>query len=76
MLRFLREHQWYAKLNKCIFFQTKAHYLGHVVSKDGIVVDREKVRANMEWATPRNMDEVKSFMGLEGYYRRFIRNFS
>jgi len=54
----------------------KVHCLGHVVSKEGIVVDTEKIRAIMEWAAPRNMDEVRSFMGLEGYYRWFIRNFS
>ena len=50
--------------------------MGHVVSKDGIVVDPEKVRDIMEWEALRNVDEVKSFMGLVGYYKRFIKNFS
>eukprot|EP00253_Pinus_taeda_P007838 PITA_07838 len=55
---------------------TEVHYLGHVVSKDNIAVDPENVRAIMERETPKNVDEVRSFMGLVGYYRRFIRNFS
>lgn len=47
-----------------------------MVSKEGITVDIEKIRAIMEWETPRNVDEVKSFMGFGGYYKWFIRNFS
>eukprot|EP00253_Pinus_taeda_P027838 PITA_27838 len=75
MLRFLREHQLYAKLNKCSFSQTEVHYLG-VVSKEGITFDQEKIRAIMEWVAPKNVNEVRSFMGLAGYYSRSIGNFS
>ena len=64
MLRFLREHQLYAKLSKCSFFQTKVHYLGYEVSKKGIAVNPKKIRDIMEWEAPRNVDEVRSFMGL------------
>ena len=76
MLRLLREHQLYAKLNKCSLFQTKVHYLGHVVSTEGIAIDLDEIRAIMEWVPPKSVDEVISFMGFAGYYRRFIRNFT
>ena len=76
VLILLREYHSYAKLSKCNFFQTELHYLGHVVSKDGIEVDPEKFKVIMEWAAPRNVDEVRSFMGLTRYYGSFIRKFS
>lgn len=64
MLRLLREHQLYAKLSKWSFFQTEVDYLGHVVSKEGKTVVPKKVRSIMEWEAPRNVYEVRYFMGL------------
>ena len=75
-LQLLREHQLYAKLSKCDFYRDRIQYLGHIISKEGISVDPDKIEAIMNWPTPRNVADVRYFMGLAGYYRRFIEVFS
>jgi hypothetical protein len=76
VLKCLREHKLYGKLSKCSFYQSRIHYLGHVISTEGITVDPTKVEAIMEWPAPTNVTEVRSFMGLAGYYRLFVEGFS
>jgi hypothetical protein len=76
VLSYLRENKLYGKLSKCSFFQKEIHYLGHIIFGEGISMDPEKVKAIMEWPVPKNSHEVRSFMGLVGYYRRFVEGFS
>ena len=76
VLQVLREHKLYAKLRKCDLYQRRIQYLGHVISEEGIVVYPEKIEAIMDWPTPKIVTNVRSFMGLERYYKRFIEGFS
>ena len=75
-MQLLREHQLYAKLSKCDFYRDRIQYLGHIISEEGIYVDAEKIEVIMNWPIPRNVTDVRYFMGLAGYYRRFIEGFS
>ena len=75
-MKVLREHQLYAKLRKLSFYQGRIHYLGHIISEECVSVYSEKVRSIVEWKTTTNVSKVRYFMGLVGYYRRFIEGFS
>ncbi|XP_033138905.1 uncharacterized protein LOC117129740, partial [Brassica rapa] len=76
VLERLREHKLYAKLSKCSFWQKSIGFHGHIVSDQGISVDPEKIRAIKDWPRPRSATEVRSFLGLAGYYRKFVKGFA
>lgn len=71
----LDQNQFKVNLSKCSFAQQKLHYLGHVISHEGVATDPTKVIAIKSWPTPRNAKDIRSFLGLAGYYRKFIKNF-
>ena len=76
VLHILREKKLFAKLSKCDFWLKEVSFLGHIISAEGIRVDPAKIEAVVSWKPPRNVTEVRSFLGLVGYYRRFVKEFS
>jgi hypothetical protein len=76
VLAILREHNYFARLHKCSFAEAMVEFLGHVISHNTIAMDPAKIKAVKDWPTPTSIRHIRSFLGLAGYYRRFIDNFA
>lgn len=75
VMSLLRQNQLYAKLSKCSFACTSIDYLGHVISSDGVATDPDKTSAMEQWPLPKTVTELHAFLGLTGYYRKFVKNY-
>ncbi|GJX72071.1 putative reverse transcriptase domain-containing protein [Tanacetum coccineum] len=76
ILKLLKEEELYAKFSKCEFWLSKVQFLGHLIDNEGIQVDPAKIESIKDWASPKTPTEIRQFLGLAGYYRRFIEGFS
>jgi hypothetical protein len=75
VLQLLKEQQLYAKPSKCFFGVKEVEYLGHIVSHEGVKVDPNKIKAMMDWLIPKTLKNLRGFLGLIGYYRKFVQNY-
>ncbi|WMV43384.1 hypothetical protein MTR67_036769 [Solanum verrucosum] len=76
VLQTLKDHQLFAKFNKCEFWLQSVAFLGHIVSSEGIRVDSQKIETVKQWPRPTSATDIRSFLGLAGYYRQFVEGFS
>ena len=76
VFQLLQEHRLKVKYSKCTFASSKLLYLGHEISGDGVGIDEKNIAAVQKWLVPTNVKEVRGFLGLAGYYRKFARGFS
>ena len=74
VLEVLRVNKLYLKASKCSFAQQSLEYLGHIISDKGVATDNSKIQAMLQWPTPTSMTELRAFLGLTGYYRKFVKH--
>ena len=72
----LRTHSFFGKKSKCAFFTPVSEYLGHFISASVVTTDPSKIKAVQDWPEPTNVKQSRGFLGLTGYYRRFIKGYS
>ena len=75
VLQILENQQLFANVKKCKFGQTSLEYLGHIISDQGVVADDTKIQVTLDWPVPRSVKDLCGFLGLTGYYRRFVANY-
>jgi hypothetical protein len=75
VLQVLKDNKLYAKISKCVFATKQVEYLGHVISEHGVATDPQKIAAIKEWPIPTTITQLRGFLGLAGYYRRFVKDF-
>ena len=73
VLKILHDQSVFAKVSKCEFDLTKILYLGHIIGQDGVKVDMEKIKSIIEWPRPKNFTELRGFIGICTYYRKFVK---
>jgi hypothetical protein len=71
----LQKNRLYAKMEKCTFAQQQVEYLGHIITQAGVATDPQKIQAILQWPAPENITQLRSFLGLTGYYRRFVKHY-
>lgn len=74
-LEILRQHNFFAKASKCVFGQQELEYLGHIIKPHRVQVDDHKIAAMVAWPRPTNISKLRGFLGLTGYYRKFVQSY-